>query len=117
MSDQATATPPISRLRCIQCGAVRDSADQDFRCPECGDLLEAFFPGWSTSQGVRAAGLSPDALKNLWLERKLSRAPLDQSGVWRFRELLPALSDWNEAITMREGNTPLYQLERSARIA
>jgi threonine synthase len=43
--------------------------------------------------------------------------PIDQSGVWRFRELLPSLSDWNGAITLREGNTPLYSLPGCARIA
>jgi threonine synthase len=117
MTDRATTAAPISRLRCIQCGAVRDSAEQDFRCPKCGDLLEAFFPGWATAEGPRAGGLSAGALKDLWLQRKLSREPLDQSGVWRFREMLPALNDWNHAITIREGNTPLYQLHRCARIA
>ena len=54
MTNQATTAPPISRLRCIQCGAVRDTATQDFRCPECGDLLEAYFPGWVTSSGPLA---------------------------------------------------------------
>jgi len=38
------------------------------------------------------------------------------SGVWRFRELLPHIPE-EHAITMREGNTPLYQLPRCARIA
>jgi threonine synthase len=40
--------------------------------------------------------------------------PLDQSGVWRFRELLPPIAE-EHAITLREGNTPLYQLPRCAR--
>ena len=31
----------------------------------------------------------PAALKSLWLNRRTSRDALDQSGVWRFRELLP----------------------------
>ena len=117
MTDQATTAAPISRLRCIQCGAVRDTADQDFRCPECGDLFEAFFPGWVTSSGPRAGGMSAPELKERWLQRKLSLVPLDQSGVWRFRELLPALTDWNDVITLREGNTPLYRLQRCAHSA
>src|ERR1043165_5597368 len=100
MTNQATTAPPISRLRCIQCGVVRDSADQDFRCPECGDLLEAFFPGWATAEGLRAGALSANELKDVWLQRKLSRDPLNQSGVWRFREMLPALCVWNHAITL-----------------
>ena len=61
--------------------------------------------------------MSASELKERWLQRKLSLLPLDQSGVWRFRELLPALNDWIDAITLREGNTPLYQLQRCARIA
>ena len=117
MTDQATTAAPISRLRCIQCGAVRDTADQDFRCPECGDLFEAFFPGWVTSSGPRAGGMSASELRERWLQRKLSLVPLDQSGVWRFRELLPALNDWNDVITLREGNTPLYRLQRCAHSA
>jgi threonine synthase len=41
---------------------------------------------------------------------------MDQSGVWRFRELLPPLAD-AQAVTLREGNTPLYELPRCAQSA
>lgn len=109
----AAATSPF-RLRCIQCGSIRDSADHDFRCPVCGDLLEVFFPGWVTPEGV---SLEPGALKDVWLRRKASRDRLDQSGVWRFRELLPSLTDWSQVISIREGNTPLYELPGCARSA
>jgi threonine synthase len=37
--------------------------------------------------------------------------------VWRFRELLPSLKSGYEPITLREGNTPLYDLPRCARSA
>src|SRR5579871_6203769 len=106
-----------SRLRCIQCGAVADRADQNFRCRSCGDLYEVFFPGWETPHGLRAAGLKAGELKKLWRDRKSSLAPQDTSGVWRFRELLPSLTPGNHPITLREGNTPLYELPRSARAA
>lgn len=109
-----TATQPVSRLRCINCGAITDHADQSFRCPDCGDLYEVFFPGWDTPQGSRAAGLTAIALKQLWRGRKSSLAPADTSGVWRFRELLPGLKPGHEPITLREGNTPLYELPRCA---
>ena len=102
----------ISRLRCISCGATPSSAGQDFRCSGCGDLLEFFFPGW-TGDSFAA---DPGALKSLWLNRRSSRKALDQSGVWRFREMLPHISE-EHAITLREGNTPLYSLPRSARSA
>ena len=40
-------------------------------------------------------------------ERRTSNAPLDQSGVWRYRELFPFLDDYRHVVTLREGNTPL----------
>lgn len=113
-----TATEaPISRLRCINCGAIADRAAQDFRCPNCGDLFEIIYPGWQTPRGLKAAGLDPPALKQLWRERKSSLLPADTSGVWRFRELLPVLNPGHDPITLREGNTPLYDLPRCARTA
>lgn len=95
------------RLRCISCRATPESAGQDFRCAGCGDLLEFFFSECSFDAA---------ALKSLWLGRRASRKTLDQSGVWRFRELLPRIPE-EHAITLREGNTPLYDLPRCARIA
>ena len=110
-----TATESTSRLRCINCGSIRERADQDFRCPTCGDLFEVFYPGWQTARSSQAAGRRAEDLKQLWLDRKTSQAPADLSGVWRFRELLPTLK--SEPITLREGNTPLYDLPRCARAA
>ncbi|SRR6266481_3018971 len=112
-----TQTAPASRLRCIHCAAVSDRADQDFRCPNCGDLFEVFYPGWKTADGLKAAGLTPEALKQLWQSRKPSLQAADSSGVWRFRELLPNLNPGHAPITLREGNTPLYDLPRCARLA
>ena len=37
----------------------------------------------------------------------MSNAPLDQSGVWRYREFIPFLDDYSRVVTLREGNTPL----------
>jgi len=103
----AQNTETTAKLRCIACGATPDSAAPDFRCIVCGDLLEFISPGRT---------LDPAALKTLWLNRRTSRDALDQSGVWRFRELLPHIAA-EHAITLREGNTPLYQLPRCARTA
>jgi threonine synthase len=102
--DQAATT---FHLRCIACGETPESAERDFRCARCGDLLEFCF----STQNFDAT-----ALKSLWLNRRASRKTLDQSGVWRFRELLPSISE-EHAITLREGNTPLYDLPRCAGIA
>jgi len=110
-------TTAVSRLRCINCGNIADHADQDFRCPNCGDLFEVFYPGWQTPQGQKAAGVDVQILKQLWRDRRSSFAPADISGVWRFRELLPALKPGHDPITLKEGNTPLYDLPRCARAA
>lgn len=111
----SAAAEIIPRLRCINCGASTGSAGRNFRCASCGDLLEFVFPTWK---------YNPESLKSLWLNRRLSFAKglyqqldqsrLDQSGVWRFRELLPHIPV-EHAITMAEGNTPLYHLQRCAR--
>lgn len=101
----------VSQLRCIGCGAVSDSAGPNFRCAACGDLLEIFYPGW------KSWGLSATGLKALWRQRRTSRLAVDESGVWRFREVLPSLGDWHEVITLREGNTPVYELPSCARSA
>jgi threonine synthase len=114
----AQNTETDAKLRCISCGATPASAAQDFRCTACGDLLEFFFPGWTSELNGRGTRSStePAALKSLWLDRRASRDALDQSGVWRFRELLPQIPNPEEhVITLREGNTPLYRLPRCAR--
>ena len=38
---------------------------------------------------------------------------IDQSGVWRFRDLLPIVPH-EKVVTLREGNTPLYEMPKSA---
>jgi threonine synthase len=58
---------------------------------------------------------SAEELKTLWRARRTSNAPLDQSGVWRYREFLPFLSDYQGVVTLREGNTPLLEAPPAAR--
>jgi len=57
---------------------------------------------------------SAEEMKKLWRERRLSNAPLDQSGVWRYREFIPFLDDYAHAVTLREGCTPLLPAPRAA---
>ena len=110
---QASA-PPDFRFRCIACHDLTDSAVQNFRCSRCGDLLEITDPNWNRTQG---SSLPPAAdLKALWKQRRGSLSPVDLSGVWRFRELLPTLDNVHHVITLREGNTPLYELPRCSRL-
>jgi threonine synthase len=93
-----------SYLRCIGCGRAPAQAGAQWRCSECGELLELAFPQAWLSEN------SPAAWKALWRSRRTSLAAEDRSGVWRFRELLPILSSPAAAVTLQEGNTPLYEL-------
>src|SRR6185312_5516451 len=97
-------------LRCIGCGATFSEPERDFRCVHCGDLLEVIYASQSSAADA-------DALKTLWRNRKTSLDAPDQSGVWRFREILPILPTPDDAVTLREGNTPVYRMPRCERSA
>jgi threonine synthase len=105
----------LHQLRCFGCGARIQGAEAqpDFRCAQCGDLFEVEDPGWVQRKGNDRP--NPGALKWLWRERRCSSEVLDHSGVWRFRELLPILDNFGNAVTLQEGNTPLYPLLRAAK--
>lgn len=109
-SSKADVSQANFRFRCIGCGDLSDAASQDFRCRKCRDLLEITYPKWKDSS------CSPEQLKTTWKERRVSEKAIDLSGVWRFREFLPALADERQVITLREGNTPLYELPQCSRI-
>jgi len=116
MAKTAEVSIPASargcKLRCVLCGTEFERTAQDFRCVNCGELLEVFYPLWKTGDPARA-----EELRMTWMERRKSLHALDQSGVWRFRELLPGMVDWNKVITLREGNTPIFELPRCAKSA
>jgi threonine synthase len=101
------SSPATFRFRCIGCGSINASAAQDFRCSKCGNLLEITDSSWNSR--------NPVALKSLWRERRTLNTLIDLSGVWRFRELLPAPASEEHIVTLREGNTPLYDLPQSSR--
>ena len=98
-------------LRCIGCGAITPVAESGLNCVKCGDLLEVVFP----HPGTGSEKLNAATLKAIWRDRRSSPLPQDQSGVWRFREVLPPLGK-DLPITLREGNTPLYELSLCSRI-
>jgi threonine synthase len=99
-------------LKCIGCGATYKEPARDFRCEYCGDLLEVTY-----STPGRLNDLAARALTTVWRGRKMTLQPANQSGVWRFREMLPILPDIAQAVTLREGNTPVYTLPRCAKSA
>jgi threonine synthase len=79
-----------------------------YNCPRCGGLLETIYPGTRHD---------PATLKRLWRERRMSNSPLDQSGVWRYREAIPFLAHYDRVVSLREGNTPLLDGPRAAAYA
>ncbi|HEY4381092.1 MAG TPA: threonine synthase [Acidobacteriaceae bacterium] len=108
-------------LRCTNCGAriAADASSSDFRCPDCYGLYEVVYP-WSPGAGAASGDVrlpNPGALRYRWQELRTSTLSIDQSGVWRFRDLLPILKNLDNVVTLREGNTPLYEMPRCAEIA
>jgi len=79
-----------------------------YNCPRCGGLLEVIYPDEQ---------LDPERLKKLWRERRMDNHPLNQSGVWRYREMIPFLDDFRHVVSLREGNTPLLESPRAAKFA
>jgi threonine synthase len=107
-ASQSAAANAAFAFRCIGCDAQAPTAGQNFRCAHCGNLLEITSPPWT------ASSVSADALKSTWRARRSSNEALDLSGVWRYRELLPNPESAHHVVTLREGNTPLYELPRCA---
>ena len=106
------------QIRCTGCAASipGERIPANFRCADCGSLFEVVYP-WSVGSNTGNTAVSrpnPSALRWLWQERRTSSLAIDQSGVWRFRDLLPIVQNDN-ITTLREGNTPLYELPRAAK--
>ena len=96
-------------LQCIEstCHARFESSARLYTCAHCGGLLDVVHDRHS----FRA-----EDLRQLWDQRLGSKVAADQSGVWRFRELMPEADD-TQIVTMREGNTQLFEASRSASYA
>jgi threonine synthase len=86
--------------------------------PDAGSLSGIVSRGIQAGADAGSARLpNPSALRWLWQERRTSTLSLDQSGVWRFRDLLPVVKNFDHVVTLREGNTPLYEMPRCGEIA
>jgi len=103
-NSESKVAQPGFHFRCIGCGSAAQTAAQNFRCSRCDNLLEITDSSWARDT------IDAERLKSIWRERRFSNARLDLSGVWRFRELLPAPASEQNVVTLREGNTPLYDL-------
>jgi len=104
-----TAAHTAAYLQCIEgsCRARYDVDGKFYTCPRCGGLLDVAYEFGLDDRNI-------DSVKAMFAERKSSSLPIDRSGVWRFRELLPFVSDTTKAVTLAEGNTALYDAPRSA---
>lgn len=91
-------------LSCPACGRVFPLERQDYRCI-CGNPLDV-------ALGSLGAERDGAAWKRLFDERLGSVAPLNRSGVWRFRELLLPLSEVLP-VSRPEGQTNLYPVGRA----
>ena len=94
-------------LRCNfpDCATTLPLHARALACPKCGDLLDVVIDG---------PELEPCDLKRTWWERRSSFHPLDQSGVWRFREMLPFDYADGSVVTLFEGNIRLVRGEKTA---
>ncbi|MCO5217076.1 MAG: threonine synthase [Thermomicrobiales bacterium] len=89
-------------VQCASCGERLAGTTPITECPRCGGLLDAVI---DTTQ--RLTPSSFDA----------PRYTLGStSGVWRYRQLLPAIAD-EHIVSRREGNTPIYWHDRIATYA
>jgi threonine synthase len=90
--------PETSFQRCIDphCGGTAALADTTFRCPTCGGLMDVAYD-WNHLP-------VPSSLRHFEAKWSTRSNPLDFSGVWRFRELLP-FAPTDSVTTIGEGQT------------
>ena len=93
--------------KCINpdCAAEFDCGQAMFKCPSCGELLDARY-NWDKIE-------VPDKLSDFGKRWASRDNRLDFSGVWRFRELLNFCPDKHK-VTIGEGQTILQQNDNVA---
>ena len=77
-------------LACVNCGVTYPADEILYNCKKCGHLLAVKYPIDELNINIK-----------VWDKRPLS--------VWRYRELLPVRIN---PVTLHEGGTPLYHLEK-----
>ena len=88
--------------KCInpKCAAQFDCSQSLFKCPDCGELLDALYD-WDKAPVPERL----DVFARRWTTRNHR---LDYSGVWRFRDLLDFCPDEHK-VSIGEGQTILQQ--------
>jgi threonine synthase len=97
---------PQAYLQCIEEGCRKRYPldNKEHVCAACKNLLDVAYD---------FPPADPAALRRVWTGRKSSIALVDQSGVWRFRELLPFVPEGTDVISLMEGRTPLIEVRRT----
>jgi len=90
--------------KCINpaCGGTASIDDTSFVCPKCGGLLDVAYD-WNRLPPPR----SMRDFESKWADRS---NPLNFSGIWRFRQLLPFAPD-DKIMTIGEGQTILQKAD------
>src|SRR6516165_3542934 len=94
--------------RCIfpECSAICAVDETHFVCPRCGGLLDVAYE-WARIG-------PPKSLRDFEAKWSDRANPLNFSGVWRFRELLPFAAP-DQVLTIGEGQTILQRADGVAR--
>lgn len=94
-------------LRCIrpECAATTNLDETAYACPRCGSLLDVAYD-WDRCSPPKAL----KAFEQRWAGRS---NPLDFSGVWRYRELLPFVEE-GDLVSIGEGQTILQAPDAKA---
>jgi threonine synthase len=100
MTKQKHFDPAFQKCINPDCGAEFDTSRPLFKCPQCGDLLDAQY-NWDKIE-------VPDKLSDFGKRWANRNDRLDFSGVWRFRELLDFCPD-KYKVTIGEGQTILQK--------
>ncbi|HUG19722.1 MAG TPA: threonine synthase [Planctomycetaceae bacterium] len=101
-----SSDPAFQRCLSPACGATYSVGETHSSCPACGELLDIAYD-WDRLP-------VPSSLKEFERRWATRYNPLDFSGVWRFRDLLPFAPE-DRIVTIGEGQTILQNSTRVAK--
>lgn len=91
----------VSHFRCLECGAAHDLAQARYDC-DCGGLLDV-------EHDLEAIRERYGDLRERFDRRRGRWGMPGGSGVWRYRELVLPELPLDQAVSLGEGNTGLYE--------